>query len=546
VAEETYQLAFKVGEEEHLVGLDRPETVMGRGPECQVQLSDYGISRQHAKVVKSDSEYVVIDLNSRNGTRVNGTRVTQLVLSDGDEITLGKFPLHFRLALKEKVVLSEGKPVVEGGATIVRSVSVLQQIVPGLLGPSGEAPQAAGAAGTPAAARDLATIERSNRILMALGQLARDMISAHSLEELLNKVMDLIFEHIPAERGYLLLLEEQNKDLVPKVIKHRNEKDAGKGSVTISKTIVEKVLKDKVAIYSLDAGQDFAGAQSIAAARIRSFMCAPLWNQTRVAGLVHLDSSDLGRFNPAELDLLSAIANYAAVGIEQARLNRRISEEQRAKAKLERYHSAAVIKRILSTTGDSSSAAITLDVQEADCSILFADVVGFTSMSEHMEPRQVALVLNDFFSRMTDIIFEYEGTLDKYIGDEIMAIFGAPIPHSDHAVRAIRAALSMRRAQDEANKVRVPEAQLRFRAGINSGHVVAGDIGSIKRMEYTVLGNAVNVASRLVKATPDSGKIIIGQPTYDQVKDYFKIAALGDVALKGLRDKMPIYEVLDE
>jgi adenylate cyclase len=152
-------------------------------------------------------------------------------------------------------------------------------------------------------------------------------------------------------------------------------------------------------------------------------------------------------------------------------------------------------------------------VQDLDCLIHFADVVGFTSMSEHMEPRQVALVLNDFFSRMTDIIFQYEGTLDKYIGDEIMAIFGAPISCSDHATRAVQAAQAMRLAQEEANRSRIPEARLAFRAGVNSGHVVAGDIGSIKRMEYTVLGNAVNVASRLVKASPDPGKIIIGQPT---------------------------------
>jgi len=545
VAEETYQLSYKIGDEEQTTILGEPETVMGRGPECQLQLSDYGISRNHAKVVRSDGQYVVIDLNSRNGTRVNGARISQAVLSDGDEITLGKFPIYFRRALKEKVVLSEGKPVVEGGATIVRPVADLQQLMPGLLGAPPPAAAAKGAPPAPAV-RDMAALEKSNRILMALGQLARDMIASQSQQELLQKVMDLIFDHIPAERGYLLLLEDESKDLVPKVVKFRDEKQAGKGSLTISKTIVEKVLKDKVAIYSLDAGQDFAGAQSIAAAKIRSFMCAPLWNQTRVVGVVHLDSSSLSQFTPVELDLLSAVSNYAAVGIEQARLNRRIQEEQRAKSKLERYHSAAVIKRILSTTGDSSSASVTLDVQELECSILFADVVGFTSMAEHMEPRQVALVLNDFFSRMTDIIFEYEGTLDKYIGDEIMAIFGAPIPYGDHAVRAIRAALAMRRAQEEANKVRVPEARLNFRAGVNSGHVVAGDIGSIKRMEYTVLGNAVNVASRLVKATPDSGKIIVGQPTYLLVKDHFKIAALGSVALKGLREKMPIYEVLDE
>jgi len=542
VAGETYHLVYKVADEEKTTPLDRPEVVMGRGPECQLQLTDYGISRQHAKVTRDADGYVCIDLNSRNGTRVNGARITQVVLTDGDEITLGKFPLHFRRQLSEKIVVSEGRPITEGGATVIRSVSELQDLMPGLLGGTGTAAPSRPGTG-PAPARDMAALEKSNRILLALGQLARDLITTQSQEDLLDKIMTLIFEHIPAERGFLMLVEDEGRDLVPKIVKHRDENATGKQGVTVSRTIVDKVLKDKVAIYSLDAGADFGGKESIAAARIRSFMCAPLWNQNRVIGLVQLDSSNLSQFSPSELDLLSAISNYAAVGIEQARLNRRIQEEQKAKSKLERYHSAAVIKRILST-GDSSTAGVTLDVQEAECSILFADIVGFTSMSEHMEPRQVALVLNDFFSRMTDIIFQYEGTLDKYIGDEIMAIFGAPIPYGDHATRAIKAAQAMRKAQDEANQSRVPEARLAFRAAINSGHVVAGDIGSIKRMEYTVLGNAVNVASRLVKATQDSGKIIIGQPTYELVKDHFNIAALGSVKLKGLREEMLFYEVL--
>ncbi len=328
-------------------------------------------------------------------------------------------------------------------------------------------------------------------------------------------------------------------------MKYRDESHKGDGSVTISKTIVQKILEEKVALYSLDAGKEFAGAQSIAAAKIRSFMSAPLWNQDRVIGVVHLDSTNLQQFTPAELDMLSAIANYAAVGIEQSRLNRRIQEAQKAKAKLERYHSANVIKRILSTTGETSSANISLEVQEMDCSILFADVVGFTSMSEKMEPRQVALLLNDFFSRMTDIIFEYEGTLDKYIGDEIMAVFGAPIPYADHAIRAVRAALAMRKVQEEANEKRVNEARLRIRTGINSGRVVAGDIGSLKRMDYTVLGSPVNMASRLVKATAEANKIIIGKETYGLIKDHFKTASLGTAKLRGLTEESEIYEVLD-
>ncbi len=537
MAEETYQLVYRIGEEEHFRLLDGPEVVMGRGPECQLQLPDYSISRQHAKVVSKDGEFIAVDLGSRNGTRVNGARITQLGLTDGDELVLGKFPLHFRKALKEKVVLSEGRPIEEGGGTIIRSISELQDI----LKPTVTAPSAAVA--TPV--KDLAKLEKSNRILLALSKIARDLMATKSLDDLLPKIMDLIFEHIPAERGYLLLREEEGGDLVTKVVKYRDEAHKGDGSVTISKTIIAKVLEDKVALYSLDAGKEFAGAQSIAAAKIRSFMSAPLWNQDRVIGVVHLDSTNLQQFTPSELDMLSAIANYAAVGIEQSRLNRRIQEAQKAKAKLERYHSANVIKRILSTTGETSSANISLEVQEMDCSILFADVVGFTSMSEKMEPRQVALLLNDFFSRMTDIIFEYEGTLDKYIGDEIMAVFGAPIPYADHAIRAVRAAISMRKVQNEANEKRVSEARLRIRTGINSGRVVAGDIGSLKRMDYTVLGSPVNMASRLVKATPEANKIIIGKATYALIKDHFKTTSLGTAKLKGLTEESEIYEVLD-
>jgi adenylate cyclase len=538
VHEEAYQLVYRIGDEEHSRLLDGPELVMGRGPECHLQLPDYSISRQHAKVVAKDGEFIAVDLGSRNGTRVNGARITQFNLSDGDELVLGKFPLHFRRALEEKVVLSEGRPLEEGGGTIIRSVSELQDIL-------GDAPSKRPSATIAAPQEELAKIEKSNRILLALSKMGRDLMGTKSLDDLLPKIMDLIFEHIPAERGYLLLREEDGNDLVPKLVKYRDEKHKGDGDITISKTIVDKVLEEKVALYSLDAGKEFAGAESIAAAKIRSFMSAPLWNQDRVIGVVHLDSTNLQQFTPRELDMLVAIANYAAMGIEQSRLNKRIQETQKAKAKLERYHSANVIKRILSTTGETSSANISLEVQEMDCSIVFADVVGFTTMSEKMEPRQVALVLNDFFSRMTDIIFDYEGTLDKYIGDEIMAVFGAPIPYADHAIRAVKAAISMRKAQKEANANRVDEARLLIRTGINSGRVVAGDIGSLKRMDYTVLGSPVNVASRLVKATQDSDKIIIGQPTYELIKEHFRTASLGTAQLKGLTEEMPIYEVLD-
>src|SRR5204862_5384499 len=178
------------------------------------------------------------------------------------------------------------------------------------------------------------------------------------------------FEHLPAERGFLMLYDEHSGGLIPKVVKYRSQ-DADPGKITISKTITNKVFSDKVSILTSDAQIDprFDGGASIIFHNIRSAMCAPLWNKDNVIGVVFIDSSTRsGSFTPADLDLLTALANYAAIGIEQARLNEKIKEEMKRRSQLERYHSPAVINRIMTVADDS-----TLEPQELDVSVLFSD-----------------------------------------------------------------------------------------------------------------------------------------------------------------------------
>jgi adenylate cyclase len=143
-------------------------------------------------------------------------------------------------------------------------------------------------------------------------------------------------------------------------------------------------------------------------------------------------------------------------------------------------------------------------------------------------------MLNAYFSRMTDVIFRYEGTLDKYMGDAIMAIFGAPLPYDDHARRAVRCALEMRRELDRFNEEHADAPKLNFRIGVNSGPVVAGDIGSLRRMEYSVLGTTVNVASRLQSEVAEPGQIVVGEATYKKLGGGFEFEPLGKVKVKGL------------
>jgi adenylate cyclase len=161
-----------------------------------------------------------------------------------------------------------------------------------------------------------------------------------------------------------------------------------------------------------------------------------------------------------------------------------------------------------------------------------------------MTPSQVALLMNDYLSRMTEIIFRYEGTLDKYIGDAIMAVFGAPLEMADHASRAIKVALEMQERLIEFNADRKEGSpQIRIRIGINSGRAVAGEIGSVNKKEYTVLGDPVNTASRLESSVAKPGMVVIGENTHALVAGQFECKSLGSFALKGKAKEVNVFEV---
>jgi adenylate cyclase len=230
-----------------------------------------------------------------------------------------------------------------------------------------------------------------------------------------------------------------------------------------------------------------------------------------------------------------------AMVIEQASLNEQIREEERMISRLERYHSPQIIEMILK--GSQETKENIMEPKDLTVTIFFTDIIGFTPLSEHMPPREINLLLNQFFSRMTDIIFKYDGTLDKYIGDSLMAVFGAPMEKKDDPERAILAALEMKRELTAIMKKTEPEKKFDIRIGINTGRVVAGNIGSPNRMEYTVIGDPVNIASRL-ESIAEPNQILIGEETYKRVKQKFKIKKVGPKKVKGRTAEVMVYEVL--
>jgi len=409
---------------------------------------------------------------------------------------------------------------------------------------------AAGVAAAPAdeakpPAVDVQEIEKSNRILKVLTKVAETLIAVRPVEEVLQQVMDIVFEHMPADRGFLMLEEEsQGARLVPMVVKHRSP-GGGEGRITLSKTIADRVMHDRVSILTSDAMVDprFGAGDSIRFHGIRSAMCAPLWNKDQVIGIIHVDSPMLTNcFTVNDLDLLTALANYAAVAVERARLNQKIVAEEKKRERLGRFLSPQVTSRILAASDTQGAALGAPEVREV--SVLFADISGFTSMAEKMSPSAVALLLNDYLSRMTDVIFKYEGTLDKYIGDAIMAVFGAPLDMPDHAQRAIRTALEMQERLAEWNAERKEGPAFRVRIGINSGKAVAGEIGSVNKKEYTVLGDTVNTASRLESAVARPGSVVVGQQTFALVEGQFEFHPMGSFSLKGKQKEVLAYEVV--
>jgi adenylate cyclase len=532
-----YRVLYQDGDEPRHYDFENGEVVIGRSPECQICLKDFGISRSHAKLVVDEGGVRIVDLKSKNGSQVNGVPVVEAPLKDGDRILLGKFELTFTRSLESQVVLDEEKPVEEAG-TIIRSVGDISKMLSGSELAAQRRPEQAGP--------DVQEIENANRILRVLTKVAETLIAVRPVEEVLQQVMDIVFENIPADRGFLMLTEDDSDRLVPMVVKHRKKGGEEKG-ITISKQIANKVIREKVAILTSDAMVDsrFSAGDSIRFHGIRSAMCAPLWNRDQVIGIVFVDSLMLTNcFTENDLNLITALANYAAVAVERARLNQKIVAEEKKRDRLGRFLSPQVASRILATSDSQDN---TLGVPEVrEVTVLFSDICGFTSMSEKMSPSKVALLLNDYLGRMTEVIFKEEGTLDKYIGDAIMAVFGAPIDMPDHAARAIRSAIEMRQRLEEFNAEKRDGPNLRIRIGINSGKAVACEIGSENKKEYTVLGDTVNTASRLESSVAKPMMIVVGENTYEAVKGQFEMRPLGKATLKGKEKEVVAYEVVGQ
>jgi adenylate cyclase len=497
---------------------------IGRHPDNTIQILDRIISKEHAQIQRSaDGRFLLRDLRSLNGTFLRGERVSDHYLSDGDEFTMGSTRIVF-----------VDKPKADDALQRVT-------IAPGLTESHirGRIQANTGDFMPERQIADEKILRRDYERLRIGHELARAVGSELDLDKLLPKILDKAFELVGADRGVILLVDEKG-ELAPRFVKTRSGKSDP--NIVLSKTVMAEVTNNKAAVLSSDATMDarFSGAHSIIMQGIRSTMTLPLLYANELLGIMHLDSLFTSNaFTEKDLQICTGMAQQAAISIQNARLASRIEREAQTRAQISRLVPPSVVDQVI-----KGELTIEKGGRLTECTMLFSDIRGFTTMSDGRPAQEIVNTLNEYFEVMVDILFKYSGTLDKFVGDEIIGLFGAPISIDDAPFKAVACGIAMLQGLEEFNRTRAAENQspIRIGIGINTGNVITGTIGSTRALQYTAIGDAMNVASRLVNVAA-SGEIIISENTYRHVAGRVEATQLPPVKVKGKAEELKVYRV---
>jgi adenylate cyclase len=371
-------------------------------------------------------------------------------------------------------------------------------------------------------------------------ELSREIALEHDLDMLLDKILKSLLKFANADRAVILLLEDGMPQ--PRAAKRRDGTDA---PIQVSTTILNHVISEKAAVLTHDAALDFASSKgkSMILNRITSAMVVPLIHDDEVLGAVWLDSESLATFQQKDLELVTAVANQAALFIENTLLARKIEHEIITRERFSRLLSPNVAEQVMRGNLEIKKGGLYID----ECTVFNSDIRGFTRMSEGAKAEDMVELLNEYFELMVETIFNYEGTLDKFMGDGIMAFWGSPAQHPDDAIRAVQCALDQMDVLGRFNRKRVEggEPPLAIGMGIHTGPLVAGYVGSSKALSYTVIGDTANTSARLCGIAL-SGQIIVSEGTLHALGDRFKVEELAPAHLKGKEKPLRIFNVIRE
>lgn len=522
------QLIIRDGEEDRELELGEL-TRIGRVLENEICLQDVKVSRYHAEISHTKNGYLFRDLGSRNGSYIKGMRVPETVLTNGDKIKIGKATLFF---------IEDLTDTTPSGLVKIASTPISNQAI-----------QASASVGdedafTPAylIADDVDWREDYEKLRLG-NEMIRHVGLQRDLDDILKGIAEKLLEIFPADRCAILLLDSTSDKLVPMAVRVLSGIDK---HMSISEAILDEVRQKHSALVIADASSDerFSHSTSIMVQGLQSVLCAPIIHGGHFYGVIHMDSQKSAMvFSRKDLHLITSLVAHIGTIIANTKLLQSVEQEVRDRAQFERLLSPSVMKKI--TSGEFKLEKKGGELKEV--TILFADIRGFTNMAHHMSASRVVEMLNEYFELIVNIVFQYGGTVDKFIGDEVMVLFDALTEVEYPADRAVRCAFHLHGVLDNYNRERESrgEKTIEIGIGINTGDAVVGAIGSSQAMQYTCVGDAVNIAARLTSIA-SARQTIISEATFRKMKVKPHHEKLPPTNLKGIDKSVQMYSVWEK
>lgn len=491
--------------------------VIGRLPHCEVRLeNEQSLSRTHARIYPDADGWRVQDLGSKNGTMVNGVAVTDAPLRGGDALRFGEVDAIF---------------LDSDSLSVVPSFEITPETPPpleGLLAPGRSALNL----------RTLGEEERAVDKLRVLLRAAEELARLDRLDAVLDRALDLLLRVFDVDRAAVFLEVPSSRGIEVAAVRARSTQPGDAGP---SRSAATWVWERGTAALFADALDDqrLERSHSVHVGSIRSCMAATLVGARGRLGVLYVDNRELvDHFVEEDLRFLGGIAGQVALAVENARLYEQVQAEAAARQRLLRFFPEAVARRILTAEVGA------LQPVEVEITALFCDISDYSALCSRLPAREVLAVLNAYFRAMTEIVFREGGTLEKYIGDALMAVWGAPFARPDDARRAVRAAIAMQRAMTGLNEdLAARGVRVEVHIGLHTGPAVAGGLGSEDYLQYAAIGDATTLASRVSDAA-GANEILLSEATLSRLgPETLEIQRVPPLALGGRPEPLPVWRL---
>jgi adenylate cyclase len=507
---------------------------IGRAPDNDIRIDDLRVSRHHA-VIRSISRLRAELSNVSNGNIVllNEQNVRaetgDPALRVGDQIKIVSTP--FSVAWNAEPPLSYTDEPLSMSTSMVPAETGVTQL---LMTTSSQRTKD----------DEIRELRRKAEMLAQLCEMSAALASDFDAASILDYATGVVMRTIPADCCAALLIE-QGGDPRAVSLRFRQPNSADSQQPLISRTAVRTAIEKRVMLSSHDVMRDvnLNVSQSAVLQGIRSLACAPLVGREGVYGALYIDRRDvLETFTDVDTQLLAAVAAQAATAVEAARSQERAQREAMARAAFARFMPEHIIKELV-----ENPQKFQLGGTNKRVTALFCDVRGFAKLSHRARPETIVDLLNILFTEMAAEIFQHQGTLNKYLGDGLMALFGAPVEGLTDAVNAVTSAIGMQRRIKEVNAQlaakNLPSVTLGI--GINTGEATVGCIGAEQRSEYTAIGDTINIASR-IEGQAKPGQILVTEATAQELGGHFALSEPWSVEVKNIDEPVQIYSVVYE